>query len=620
MFNLLKFVFSPHQWVELFTFYGGGKTGGDAPDFTALAAAAEKAAVLGKELGDAQLAENVRQYDNNMAVTTPVVNAQLGLMNMTKEQGDDYFNYMKQYARPVEQQLFYEAMGFTPEEVSQLNQARQVDTEKNKTTAQAKYQQDLEAWNQQFEQLKSTNTGSQASIKLIKPDGAILGSDIIAERKRLGLYNPDSFATNTTIFGTSDWNPIDPNAYYTVPYGHTSPHTTYEPVAVRYEMSGDTGNAKFDSEMKTLLAQRPKYQESSNIDYSESDKVASQFGMAAKERMDAQDKAGRDKILAKNNELAGRIGETDTQVYNRYANDIEAEAGQAVADSRAGFTNAINVAARQGLRYGFSPEKLAAAASGQSAQQAAAQASAANQTRKSATQTMYGRGVGQIGEELKGITADRNFKIQDSAIATAKKQDVAGLYRNLPAASQGSYSLATNAGNSAVNNQNQTSNQYMQGVNQGNALIMQGQQTAVQGLGSMVNAQTSYANSGSDSGIWGALGTVGGAALSKYSDKNMKKDIKPISDEKALEGIKKTGISKWKYDPKKVTDAEFKDIDNKEHVGAMAQDLRKNLGKQVSDGKMVDVISAIGVTMAATKALAKKVDKLAKDKNNGKNK
>jgi len=330
--------------------------------------------------------------------------------------------------------------------------------------------------------------------------------------------------------------------------------------------------------------------------------------------MDALDQAGRDKILNKNNELAGRIGETDTQVYNRYADDIEAEAGQAVADSRAGYTNSVNSAIRQGIRYGFSPNKLLANANALAVQQAGAQAGAANQTRKTATQTMYGRGVGQVGEELKGMTADRNYKIQDSAIATAKKQDVAGLYRNLPAASQGSYSLATNAGNSAVNNQNQTSNQYMQGVNQGNSLIMEGQKTAVQGLGSMVNAQTSYANSGSDSGLWGALGTVGGAALSKYSDENMKKDIEQIDDDEALEGINKTKISKWKYDKNKVTDAEYKMVDDKEHIGAMAQDLHKNLGKQVSDGKMVDLISAVGVTMAATKALSKKVDKLAKDK------
>jgi len=332
--------------------------------------------------------------------------------------------------------------------------------------------------------------------------------------------------------------------------------------------------------------------------------------------MDALDQAGRDKILNKNNELAGRIGETDTQVYNRYADDIEAEAGQAVADSRAGYTNSVNSAIRQGIRYGFSPNKLLANANALAVQQAGAQAGAANQTRKTATQTMYGRGVGQVGEELKGMTSDRNYKIQDSAIATAKKQDVAGLYRNLPAASQGSYSLATNAGNSAVNNQNQTSNQYMQGVNQGNSLIMQGQQTAVQGLGSMVNAQTSYANSGSGDAIWGALGQVGGAAASQWikSDKKVKKDIEQIDDDEALEGINKTKISKWKYDKNKVTDAEYKMVDDKEHIGAMAQDLHKNLGKQVSDGKMVDLISAVGVTMAATKALSKKVDKLAKDK------
>ena len=79
-----------------------------------------------------------------------------------------------------------------------------------------------------------------------------------------------------------------------------------------------------------------------------------------------------------------------------------------------------------------------------------------------------------------------------------------------------------------------------------------------------------------------------------------------------MEGIKKTEISKWKYDPEKVQDAEL--IDDKEHIGGMAQDLQKNLGDQVSNGKMVDIISAVGISMAATKALAKKVDKLEKRK------
>jgi hypothetical protein len=608
MFNLLKFVFSPHQWVELFTFYGESKGGGDAPDFTALAAAAEKAAVLGKELGDAQLAENTRQYDQNMAVTTPVVNAQLGLMNMTKEQGDDYFNYMKQYARPVEQQLYYEAMGFTPEEIDQINASRTTET----SSAKAAYEAQQAANPQTVQKSIEIPTLTQA----LDTEGVIKGSDLTGKIKlNTTQSNQDAlflkygasrdpngiFPIGSTAYS---WNyEPDPNEYY-----RKDKNGTYSIVEPKYKTVEGKQTVTFDVPTGASSTEKTVY------DTPETDALTAKLGMAAKARMDALDQAGRDRILAKNNELAGRVGETDTQVYNRYANDIEAEAGQAVADSRAGYTNSVNSAIRQGIRYGFSPNKLLANANAQAVQQAGAQAGAANQTRKTATQTMYGRGVGQVGEELKGMTADRNFKIQDSAIATAKKQDVAGLYRNLPAASQGSYSLATNAGNSAVNNQNQTSNQYMQGVNQGNSLIMQGQQTAVQGLGSMVNAQTSYANSGSDSGLWGALGTVGGAALSKYSDENMKKDIEQIDDDEALEGINKTKISKWKYDKNKVTDAEYKMVDDKEHIGAMAQDLHKNLGKQVSDGKMVDLISAVGVTMAATKALSKKVDKLAKDK------
>jgi hypothetical protein len=595
MFNLLKFVFSPSQWVEVFTLYGGGKGGGDAPDFSALAAAADKAAVLGKELGDAQLAENVRQYDQNMAVTTPVVNAQLGLMNMTKEQGDDYFNYMKQYARPVEQQLYYEAMGFTPEEVQQIEALRTTETAAFKQSEAAK------AGLKTPTSMDVPTFSSQTELPTGAVKGSTLGSSIVIGQTDDG--NPNHIALRANGGMQAVYGAPDPNAYY-VQDPKTGNYTKVDPTT------------KIVEGKKTITYDAPSgYQESGVIDTPETNALTSQLSMQAKARMDALDKAGRDTILAKNNELAGRIGETDTQVYNRYANDIEAEAGQAVADSRAGYTNSVNSAIRQGIRYGFSPNKLLTNANAQAVQQAGMQAGAANQTRKSATQTMYGRGVGQVSEELKGITADRNFKIQDSAIATAKKQDVAGLYRNLPAASQGSYSLATNAGNSAVNNQNQTSNQYMQGINQGNALIMEGQKTAVQGLGSMVNSQVGYANSGdSSSAVWGALGTVGGAALSKYSDKTMKKDIKPIDDDEALEGIKKTEISKWKYDKDKVTDAEYEMVDDKEHIGAMAQDLKKNLGEQVSNGKMVDIISAVGVNMAATKALAKKVDKLAKDK------
>jgi hypothetical protein len=42
--------------------------------------------------------------------------------------------------------------------------------------------------------------------------------------------------------------------------------------------------------------------------------------------------------------------------------------------------------------------------------------------------------------------------------------------------------------------------------------------------------------------------------------------------------------------------------------------LNRNLGNEVSDGRKVDIISAIGLNMAATKALANKVDAILENK------
>ena len=71
---------------------GGGKGGADAPDYTPVANASAHAADLGKQLGDAQLAEAKRQYEINRSIAEPVVAAQLGLMNQTNSQGADYYD------------------------------------------------------------------------------------------------------------------------------------------------------------------------------------------------------------------------------------------------------------------------------------------------------------------------------------------------------------------------------------------------------------------------------------------------------------------------------------------------------------------------------------------------
>ena len=61
-------------------------------------------------------------------------------------------------------------------------------------------------------------------------------------------------------------------------------------------------------------------------------------------------------------------------------------------------------------------------------------------------------------------------------------------------------------------------------------------------------------------------------------------------------------VEKWRYKPGRG--------DGGEHVGPYAQDFAAATGQ--GDGKSIDMISAIGVTMGAIRDLDKKVDKMAR--------
>lgn len=193
----------------------------------------------------------------------------------------------------------------------------------------------------------------------------------------------------------------------------------------------------------------------------------------------------------------------------------------------------------------------------------------------------------------------------------ARKMDAANLGRNLASSQATSAQVAATVGNSAVSNAGvplTQSNQAVQTAGQGFNTAIQANNSAGQLYGQAAQL------SSQDSGLMGALGGVAGqfagsAAGSSWlvglSDKNKKKDIKPVSDEAALEAVKDTPVSSWQY----------KDGagDGGSHVGPMAQHVQKNMGEQAAPGgKMVDLISLNGVNMAATAALARKVDKLAK--------
>lgn len=297
----------------------GGK-GGSAPpppDYTPMAQASERAAQLGKELGTAQLDESRRQYDRNMAVAQPVVDAQLGLMRSQQAQGDDYYNYNVNTFRPLEKSM---------------------------------------------------------------------------------------------------------------------------------------------------------------------------VGQAVHEGSDAR---------------------------------LEEQAGQAAADVRNGQSRQANMMARQGLRYGYSPAKMAMMAGQMATTNASAEAGA--------------------------MTGARN---QQRNLGWARQMDAAGLGRNLVGASQGAYGTMLNAGNSAVSNAQQPGNGLLMGMAQGAGMQQQGAGQNLSGLGGILSAQGSYnnmvasnnANSGGGLGaILGTAGQLGAAYIMKGSDRRLKEDIVKVGRDE------RTGLNLYEF-------------------------------------------------------------------------
>lgn len=193
----------------------------------------------------------------------------------------------------------------------------------------------------------------------------------------------------------------------------------------------------------------------------------------------------------------------------------------------------------------------------------------------------------------------------------ARRLDAASLGRNLPAQQSTAASLALNAGNSAVSNATNP----VSVNNAGAALAGQGFSAAQSGLNAASNtfgqvaSLQQQANAADAGGFGQLLGTgIGAYAAFKPSDKNMKSDIKPESGKAALKAMRGIPVSNWRYDPEKGGPDDGGQI----HVGPMAQDVNREMGEKAAPGgKMVDLITLNGKTMAAVKELDRNVSKIA---------
>lgn len=269
----------------------------------------------------------------------------------------------------------------------------------------------------------------------------------------------------------------------------------------------------------------------------------------------------------------------------------QAAADSAVSDTNIAFDSTNKMRQQQLAANGIDPgsARAMAAMEGQGVSQATAQAGAAYKARQ---------GVETIGRGM--------------------KMDAASLGRGLASNQATSASLALNAGNSAVANtgvpvtasQNATST-----MGNGYSTAISGQQVAGNIYGKIADVQSQ------DTGIWGAVGQIGGAALSKWSDETLKKDIEPADPEAARDEIVGTQVSDFQYDPAKlaargIPEAE---VDAGTSTGPMAQDVEANMGEDAAPGgEKINLVTMNGKNMLTLqvhdreiKAIEKKVSMLA---------
>jgi len=88
------------------------KKGNDAPDYTPLANASAAAADRMATLGQNQLDFAKQQYTDNAPLMRDIARKQGLAMDQQLAQGSDYYNYLKDTYRPVEQGLVSDAMAF----------------------------------------------------------------------------------------------------------------------------------------------------------------------------------------------------------------------------------------------------------------------------------------------------------------------------------------------------------------------------------------------------------------------------------------------------------------------------------------------------------------------------
>lgn len=203
--------------------------------------------------------------------------------------------------------------------------------------------------------------------------------------------------------------------------------------------------------------------------------------------------------------------------------------------------------------------------------------------------------------------ADSAARKQVETVGAAKLADAANMGRGLASNQATAAGLALSSGQASTGAATTGLNTATSGstiMNQGYAGAMAGLNSAASIYGQIANEQA-----GSDSGLFGALGQIGGAAISKYSDKNIKHDREKVSGKISLAQVEALPSNEsWRYDKGSVAD------DGEQlHQGHMAQDVNRVMGDDAAPGgKVINLERMASVGLAAIKEVSKKQVRLEK--------
>jgi hypothetical protein len=201
---------------------------------------------------------------------------------------------------------------------------------------------------------------------------------------------------------------------------------------------------------------------------------------------------------------------------------------------------------------------------------------------------------------LAAAGAQNNARNQVRKEAVALQGDALNIGQGLPSQAVGALGLGVGAGSSAMGTQVAGNNQWMQArsiMDRGFQGAMTGWRGAGEGFNAMHKNQLA-AHQMNQQGMGSLFEGIGGIAGLIFSDEDAKEDKREARG--ILDAVKKMPVEKWKYKEGVA--------DEGEHVGTYAQDFQKQTG--LGDGKTIDVVDAIGVTMGAVKELSEQVDRI----------